>query len=169
MRPAAVLFALLLGCSGGKDTADTSEPPAPGTSGNQDCGDTPPAIEDMVISDYGFFQCEAVEWPSILIQTQVSDSDGDLTYYTKQLWWDTTIDGVVDPSGSPLESQKTLSETPCSTSQADLGLILCITGAPPYSTEVEFGVVVFDADGNPSNNGVPTVATFTTPDENGNY
>ena len=143
--------------------------PAPGTSGNPDCGDTAPAVDNVVISDYGFFQCEAIEWPAILIQTYASDVDGDLTFYTKKLWWDTTVDGVVDTVGTPLESQKTLSEEPCSTGQADLGLILCITGSPPYSTEVEFGLVVTDAKGNESNNGVPFTAVFTTPDENGNY
>ena len=73
------------------------------------------------------------------------------------------------PGGSYVEVYETLADDACTIGDADVGLILCITGNPPYETDVEFGVVIYDQKGNPSNGGAAFIATFRTPDSNGNY
>lgn len=168
--PAWVLLPILgLTACGSKEDSAAQDIPPPVPSDEVACGDSAPTIEALTIADNGFFQCEQKDWPSLLITAETTDPDGDLTFYEYRLWWDTEVDDHVDTSGSYLDVVKTLSDGDCDVPSANLAMILCITGNPPYSADVEFGVVIYDAEGNPSHGGEATVASFTTPDADGNY
>ncbi len=170
MKPHAFGLAFLVVAACGKATETATEDiPPPVPSDEVECGDNAPTVEAVAIADNGFFQCEQEDWPSITLTATTTDPDADLTFYQYRLWWDTTVDGFVDTDGSYLEVQKTLSDEDCSVPEVDLTMILCITGNPPYETEVEFGVVVLDEKGNESNGGEAAIGVFTTPDANGNY
>ncbi len=169
MRPIHLCSLLLIACGGKEESAEGPAPPAPVPSDEVECGDNGPTVEALTITDNGFFSCEAQSWPSALLLAEVSDPDGDLTFYTYRVWWDTVLDGAVDTGGSYVEVYETLADDACTIGDADVGLILCITGNPPYETDVEFGVVIYDQKGNPSNGGAAFIATFRTPDSNGNY
>lgn len=165
-QPILIISLILAGC--GTPLEETAPPaPLPQATSTITCGTTAPVIDSFTITDNGLYICEKGQpaSPSILLSIAVHDDDGDLTVYELDAVWDTTIDGMFDDSASSYHNIGTLSTDECSVSQTTLGLILCMGGGdPPYSTLVEFGVVVTDELGNVTNYGEPTVTSATTPD-----
>ncbi|MBN2800589.1 MAG: hypothetical protein JXX28_15715 [Deltaproteobacteria bacterium] len=150
---------LLLACT---DPPDDTGPVA------SSCGDSAPVISAVTARDNGLMDFSGESLPTVLIQADTADADGDLDWYTLQVWWDEDVDGQVDVAGAPSELYDSLSDTACSVDDARLGLILAINGRSiPYLTEVEFAVIAQDAAGHRSNDGEPMLLSWTTPDSQG--
>jgi len=152
----------------GGDETDTDDPPIPDGS-SADCGDTPPVIEEVWVEDGGMTTYEGDEYPSIVVRARVTDEDADLHYYEMAVWYDTGVDGRVLTEGTQFQTFATLSDQECEVPEATVGMIIMLAGSPPFSTEVEFGVIVSDDEGHDSGDGDTAVAVFTTPDESGSY
>ena len=165
-----MLLLLSIGCNGAVG-GDTDSPPSPASHSDQ-CGGNEPIIDEIEISNYGLTVFgegpNAKEWPAILIDVSATDEDGDLDNYTMKVWFDSYPDGSVAITGDPLKSAATVSEDDCAVPDATLGMVIAVNGNPPAATELEFGVVIVDAEGHQSNEGVPELVVFVTPDEDGN-
>jgi hypothetical protein len=170
MLPSLVWMALFA-CKGSAEDTDTVPT---GGGGDDGCGETPPTIETFEIRNEGMStgdQCGSDSYPRIRLAVDGYDEDGDLTYWTIRAWWDTTVDGSVDTSAGGYEEVfGTLDGDECAVHDANLGMIICITGNQfEYETEYEFGVLLLDNLDNESDNGVAQVASFTTPAADGTY
>ena len=161
------VLAVLSACKG--EGEDQTDPIEAGNGASAECGLTPPVIEELVVSDAGMSTGDACGdsiRPMIRVQANSSDQDGDLHYWTLRVWWDEVIDS--QESGEYAEVGGTSGDD-CAVSTAQLAMKLCVTGNPPFSTSIEFGAVLFDDEDNASNGGKPVFATYTTPDEAGDY
>jgi hypothetical protein len=157
----------------GASDSDTDSLPASGGAGDE-CGETIPVIEALVVEDAGMSEgdeCGAEIRPRLRVGVEASDADGDLHYYTLKVWYDDVVDGEVLPEGDRVfQVDGPVGEgDACSVLGANVGMLLCVTGDPPFATEIEFGVVVFDDMDNASSDGDPQEFVFTTPDASGAY
>lgn len=133
------------------------------------CGDTAPVLEVVVAEEGGIETTDACgdpNTPYIHVTGTVADTDGDLHAYTVHLGWDSTIDGAVEVSGSDAVEATGTYGMACGVTKLDIQLKLCVTGNPPYATELEFGMTVTDSEGQTSN---LATTVFTTPNEDGTY
>lgn len=167
----AIFLLTLAGCTpGGGQGDDTDTIPIPDGHKDEDCGETPPVVELVTIEDGGLHDFEGTMLPTIKISADTTDADGDLHYYEMMVWWDLVVDGQVEAEGTPLNTYGTLSDTDCSVDDVTLSMIMGLRGGdPPYSTEVEFGVRIYDDLMHESNEGELATASFTLPDANGDY
>ena len=154
---------LMLGACNGADDTDTPGPT--GDRHDEVCGDAAPLIESLTITDNGPTEFgsgdNAHTWPAIRIEAQASDADGDLDWYTVQVWFDGLPDGDIDTTEEPFELTTSISEEDCSVPLATVGTIMAVNGEPPPAVELEFGVVVIDAEGHASE---VEPYTFITPE-----
>jgi hypothetical protein len=160
-------FVLLLACNG--DPEDTDVIPAGGGS-SEECGENPPEIETFAISDEGMStgdECGDTSRPMIRLAADATDADGDLHYWTLRVWYDDVVDDTIDTSADCAEVFGTAGED-CDVPAVNVAMLLCVTGDPPFETEMEFGAVLFDDRDNPSSGGEPVIEVFTTPDASGN-
>ena len=138
---------------------------ADGTGDGDDgetCGGTPPVIEELRCETSGLQSDEVGNpTPTLTLWALTSDADEDLSYYTLNIYFDDVIDGVVstdDPAFGPVEGS--VSNSTCSTPEAQLGAILLIKGGnPELNKEYEFGVTVVDVAGVVSEMAVLTCIT----------
>jgi hypothetical protein len=165
MRRTVVLGVLVLvACNGDEGTL-----PADSDGANDACGEALPVIESLTIANAGMTDpttddsCGAEFVPLVRITAHATDEDGDLHYWTMNTWWDTELDDTVDTTGSSIEVSSTQG-LDCRTFEADLTMILCLSGDPPYSTPVEWAAVVSDDQNHASN---VAITTFTTPASDG--
>ncbi len=163
----AVLF--LVACKGEVEDTDVL---VAGTGGDDDCGLTDPTIQSMEVlaHDMSGDECGSESFPRIRLAINGHDEDGDLTYWEMRSWWDTGLDGVIDTAEPYSEVYGSLDGDLCEVKEANLGLILCVTGNQlEFETDYEFGVLLFDVGDNASDEGVPAIATFKTPARDGTY
>ena len=165
MKYVSLLPLLLLSCS--KSAEDTSSPPTiyqwddTGTT----CGGAEPRLITLSTENGGLQDYEGTLWPTILIQAEAVDDDGDLQVATLELWWDDNPDGVIDTESSPsAENIFSNNEDPCLTLDATLGLYIQVGRGMTYGTEYDFAARVTDSTGLQSE--VKTVTGFT-PNEDG--
>ena len=165
-QPLLTLTLILTAC--GTPTEDTAgDPPLPRATSTLTCGETPPVIDSLTVTDNGLYICEKGQpaSPSVLVSVSTHDDDGDINVYEFDLVWDLNVDGLFGSSASSYHNIGTLSNDECSVSQANIGVVLCMGGGdPPYSTEVEFGAIITDANGNSSNYGEFVITSAVTPD-----
>ncbi len=163
-RTALLMVVGLAACKG-----DDGVLPADTNGAGDDCGETPPVIETLTVTNAGMTDpavddtCGAVAVPLVRITAHTTDEDGDLHYWTMHTWWDTVVDGAVDTSVASTEVSSTQGLS-CRTFTADLATILCLTGDPPYATPVEWAATVSDDLDNDSS---VVITTFTTPHADG--
>ena len=165
---------MALACNGGTDddSGKGDDAPIPDGPGDKGCGETAPVINSFTIEDAGMREFDEGTFPTLGLTVDVSDEDGDLTYYEYRVWWDETLDGVVATEGFYSETYGTVDGDDCEVNSVKLTMYLGIAGgqnSPPYSTELEFGAVVRDDKSNESSGGDAVVTTFTTPDASGQY
>ena len=165
MRHTALLLLLAVcACKGDEGTL-----PADTDGAGDDCGVAPPVLETLTVTYEGMMDpaeddsCGAVAVPILHITAHTTDEDGDLHYWTMRTWWDTVVGDGVDTSGESVEVSSTQG-LPCRTFTADLTTILCLTGDPPYATEVEWAATVSDDLDHESE---VVITTFTTPHADG--
>ncbi len=158
------VMALAMGCAGEEDTSGT----VPTTGASDECGDHAPVIETLDITYDGMSEgdaCGAESRPLLRFATTNSDEDQDLHYWTLTIRYDDVIDGEVSESAEAFEVFSELGEA-CSVEQASAAMILCVTGDPPFDTELEWGVVIADDSDNESD---MWVTTFRTPESDGEF
>ena len=164
-----------MACNGGTDDDSGKDDDAPIPDGPGDkngCGETDPVIDNFSIEYAGMRDFDEGTFPTLALTVDVSDEDGDLTYYEYRVWWDETLDGVVATEGFYSETYGTVDGKDCEVNTVKLTMYLGVAGgqnSPPYSTELEFGAVVRDDKSNESGGGTAAVATFTTPDASGEF
>lgn len=169
MRRFLFVLALAVGCT--KEDTDNGTIGADDTDEDVDCNQNrAPVVEEFTVEPDGMSEgdeCGDDIRPYILFQFDVTDEDGDLNQWRIQLWWDEVIDDDVSTDDAPIsEIQGSLEPDFCDAKSGTVGVRLCVTGNPPFQTEMEFGGRVRDASDNPSE---LQITTFTTPDEDGNY
>lgn len=157
----------LVGCGGKDDSGGGSDggevlPGGADGSGAEVCGGTPPVIEEFRCENSGLMNDETgAPTPTLTLWALSSDADEDLSAYTVNIYFDDVIDGAVsaaDPVFSPVFG--TVSNSTCSTPEAQLGAILLIKGGnPQLNIEYEFGVTVADAGGDESEMAIVTCIT----------
>ena len=137
------------------DTAVTSQHAAcvPGT---------PPSIDAM-----GVLQGQGTDdGPSILIQLQASDEDGDLHDYQVDIWFDDELDEAVDRTSynritpGPVSLDVVACSAPTISSEVEI--VLLGGGVLNFDTVYEFAAVVTDASGLES---APALSSGKTPRE----
>jgi len=160
-----VLPLFLLGCSSEDDGKDG--PPIYGSddTGDESCAGTPPNIIYMSIENGGLQQFEGASWPTILLQVEARDDDGDLEFATVELWWDTDVDASVDTSSEPLTKKIFTSDSePCRQNDGNYGLYIQVGTGLQYNTTYDFAARVGDASGLRSEF---EIESMTTPKEDG--
>ena len=166
MARTALLVLMLVGACKGDDDGII---PADTNGAGDDCGDAAPVLESLTLSNAGMADpavddaCGADAVPLLNITAHATDEDGDLHYWTMHTWWDADVDGTVDTSGESIQVSSTQGLA-CRTFEADLTTILCLTGSPPYATEIEWAATVSDDVDHDSN---LVIQTFTTPHADG--
>jgi hypothetical protein len=125
-----------------------------------------PVVTDMFCESTGVqtYPVTGEDVPTLTISADVSDEDGDLTAYSAQLFFDDTIDGVVDTSSDVLPvADGSYHAEVCEVPSIILNMVVYLRGgAPLYDTPYEWGLVVTDAAGNVSELGQ---IECTTPSE----
>ena len=163
---------LVAGCTRPTAGEDTSPPPDlesdSGEASDTDCEGTPPVVDDLWCVNSGLKPHYETGEDTVTMQvwTAVSDSDGDLTRYTLQIFYDDVIDASVDTSTTQFNPVSGSADRPdCQATSAELGLTLYLTGSDPdYDTLYDWGVLVTDAYGLDSE---LFVSTCWTPTEDG--
>ena len=115
-----------------------------------DCGSNAPEITEVVLSNGGLEDIDGTPLPVVLAEVRMSDSDGDLTAITVEIFPDGTVDGAVDTGSSPFQpSDLSIEEPPCSVLEAglDLGIPISEELGLEYGTLAEVGFIVYDAAG----------------------
>lgn len=174
MRQLSITLAALalVACgSDGDGSGLNSNPPTPGGRPGSDCGDNEPVIQELTaeVTDPQWYETSSGDQgrqclSTVTLSVLPFDEDGALHYYIMDAWWDDVVDGRVLAEGPVQRIEGTLSNDPCSvTSVAGIHMRLGIGGSPPNDTEIEFGVVLENADGLRSNDGEPMTVAITTP------
>jgi len=166
---------LTLGCNDGSGTTpdDTGNGiPDPDGTG-QDCSeDHSPEFElEAVAGDPDWYETDSGVkcLPTVVIRAvDVTDPDGDLTYYKMDVWFDSVVDGRVLREGAKPRIENRVEGDDCEVdSLPGVGMNLGIAGggtnSPAFDTETEFGVVLQDDAGNESYDGEPKVISVVTP------
>jgi len=156
---------LLLGCT--PEESDKSGPTIPGgdDTGEESCAGTAPNIIYMSIENGGLKNFEGAMWPTILLQVEARDDDGDLEFATVEMWWDDEVDSSVETSDDPLTKKIFTSDSlPCRQNDGSYGLYLQVGTGLQYNTTYDFAVRVGDASGMRSE---IEIESMTTPKEDG--
>jgi len=154
-----------LACS--PDEEEKDGPPIYGGSdtGEESCAGTPPTIIYMDIENGGFKDFEGAQWPTILLQVDARDDDGDLEFATLEMWWDAEVDGQVDTSSEPLTKKIfTTDALPCRQNDGSYGLYLQVGTGLGYNTAYDFAARVGDASALRSE---VEIESMVTPKEDG--
>ncbi len=157
------IFSLFLfsGCEG------DPEKPGPDLSGDDTaaaCSGTAPVADRLTIGNGGLAEFEAVEYPTVSLRLEATDTDGDLDLAYMEFWWDEEVDDAVDTGVNPQDRYFTLESDSCSTKSVDLNLLLQVGTQLAYNTTYEFAAQVTDYAGMTSN---LLVASGSTPKSDG--
>ena len=149
--------------AGGCQTAPADKVDTGTSSGHEACvPGTPPSIDSM-----GVTQGQGTDdGPSILVQLQASDEDGDLHDYQVQIWFDDEVDGAVDRTSynrmtpGPVSLDVLACGAPAISSEVEI--VLLGEGVLNFDTVYEFAAVITDASGLDS---APALSSGKTPRE----
>ncbi len=156
MRVVAAWWGMVLaGCGGQAATDDAATT----------CGTSAPEASAFDVTDAGLRQFGEAERRAIQVTGQVTDADGDLHRHTVLVWHDLVVDGTLDATRPDKTVRAEVSDTACGVASGRLGAVFPLGDAIPFTTRVEFGFVVEDAAGNPTNGGEPLILVITTPGE----
>ena len=169
MNNTVFLMGLLIGC-GDKD--EDLPPSLVNTTENEaGCGQTAPVIQSVTCTNSGIqTHPDYGDLPVFSLSANVTDEDGDLTYYQLLVDFDDNLDGVEDEDDEQLNPVEGAingdeCETPAEGGSVDLNLTIYLYGAQPEKdTRYEWFVRVVDSIGETSE---PFMVTCTTPDETG--
>ena len=132
-------------------------------SGQEACvPGTPPSIDSMGVTEGQGTD----DGPSILVQLQASDEDGDLHDYQLQIWFDDELDGAVDRTSynrlTPGPVSLDVIECSAPAISSEVEIVLLGEGLLDFDTMYEFAAVITDASGLDS---APALSSGKTPRE----
>ena len=130
------------------------------------CGGNAPVVTELSCENSGIqIHPDYGELPTFSLSANVTDEDGDLTYYQMFVDIDDNLDGIEaeDHELAPVEGM--IGDDECSIFDVTLEIIIFLQGSSPeYGTTYEWYVRISDSMGQTSD---PFMVTCTTPDENG--
>lgn len=150
---------------------DTGETPPIRSEDTAVCKGHDPVLTRFELANGGMVDFDGTEAPTIQLQADATDEDGNLDAITLEIWWEGDADGSVDTSGAP-DSEKTwtlMSDSECSVfdtadSPATIALNLQVGGAIPTNSPYDFAIRITDSEGEVSN---VLTATGVTPKSDG--
>ena len=154
-----------LACTPAED--DKGGPPiySGSDTGEESCAGTAPTIIYMTMENGGLKDFEGAMWPTVLLQVDARDDDGDLDFATLEMWWDKEVDGQVDTSTDPLTKKIfTTDAESCRQNDGSYGLYLQVGTGLSYNTAYDFAARVGDASGLRSE---VEIESMVTPKEDG--
>lgn len=165
---------LLAVACGDKEEEETGTAPGLDTDTEdetEECSGTAPVVEAVTCENSGIqphFET-GEDTVTMTIMAETSDADGDLDYYTFELFFDDEIDGTVDTSTSVFSpSSGSVDVDACEAGLVNLGTVLYLAGGDPdYDTLYEWGVIVTDGGGIASEVMVVECYTPTSDGEDG--
>lgn len=172
VAPLLIVLAALAGCKVCTDAkpcvvAEDSPPPL-ALDDSEDCNANAPVITAVTVSNGGVETFDNGDYPTLAVQMDVTDDDGDLDVLGMKLWFDTTVDGAVDRSGDPPFSSEGYLFTdaePCAKFMATLTLKPAVTsGVLDFNTRYEIATVAVDHHGVESS---PFITDGVTPNSDG--
>ncbi len=164
-----MLWTILIACTNPTDTGD--EPPSVRTDDSAEpCEGNNPEITSFTLGNGGLVDFDGTESPTIQLQVEATDADGNLDQVVLEMWWEADGNGEVDTSRSPdNEYPSTLSsDGACEFFQASgndkLALNLQVGGGIQSNTLYDFAVRIVDASAEISE---AVVTTGVTPKTDG--
>ena len=149
-----LVLGALAACSGKNGDGD-GDPPLP-TTGDRDSGEPitcdgvlPPIIQRLNLLNGDFFEFETKDLPTVNLEVEVSDDEGDLHQTVTNIWFDEGVDGAVDTGGEARwELPASSREEACEANWELLNNKVAVgIGELEYNTIYEFAVTVLDASG----------------------
>jgi hypothetical protein len=113
-----------------------------------DCGGTAPVVTAVSVGNGGLGTYEGVDQWSVEIEVDATDEDSDLRPFHVDLWWDQTVDGVVERGEDLLafEDYIVAGKEACEVGQVSYRMKLAVAGTRfDYDTLYEFAAVIYDA------------------------
>lgn len=167
------LVAPLVAC-GDKEPEETGSAPDLDTDSDtetEECSGTAPVIEEVSCENSGIqpHYETGEDTVTLTIRAETSDADGDLDFYTFELFYDEDVDGSIDTSSSPFSpSSGAVDVDECEAGLVSLGTVLYLAGGDPaFDTLYEWGVVVTDGAGLQSEVGIVECYTPKSTGEDG--
>lgn len=163
---ARFLLVFVLACTS-KESEDSQDLPPINRQDSEDvpCNGHDPVAQTLVVGNGGIVQFDEGPYPTVALEVQTHDDDGNLNYVTLEFWWDATIDEAVDTSAGAMVSQtQTITSAPCLSTDQTPSLLIQVGTGLEYNTLYDFAARVTDAEGEVSN---VVVASGSTPRENG--
>ena len=164
-----MLWTILLACTTPDDTG--GEPPPVRTDDSAEpCEGNNPEITSFTLGNGGLVDFDGTDSPTLQLQVEATDADGNLNQVVLEMWWEADGDGELDTSRSPdNEYPATLStDGACEFFQASgdgkLALNLQVGSAIQANTLYDFAVRIVDASAELSE---AVVATGVTPKTDG--
>ncbi|MCB9759283.1 MAG: hypothetical protein H6739_05545 [Alphaproteobacteria bacterium] len=162
------LALLLLAACTGKEPVDSSDDGPPINQGNDsgdECYGNDPVLTSITLTNGGAVQFDDGTFPTIQVNVEGEDADGNLDVITLEIWFDADVDEQVDTSGPDTVSQViTLSANDCVTTTGSASLRVQVGSGLSYNTLYDVAARITDAEGEVSN---ALVTTGSTPRENG--
>lgn len=164
-----MLWTILLACTSPDDTGSDA-PPVRTDDSAEVCEGNDPVITSFVLGNGGLVDFDGTDFPTIQLQVEATDEDGNLNQVVLEMWWEADGDGQVDTSASSdNEYPATLSaDGACGLFEASgdgrLALNLQVGSAIEANTLYDFAVRIVDAAGEVSE---PMVTTGVTPKTDG--
>jgi hypothetical protein len=147
----ALLPVTLLACT--KGDKDSDQPPGLGDDSEASCEGNDPVLANLLVEEGQPTDFEGVTYPTVLIQAEAADEDGNLDLVRITLYFDETVDGSIDTetAGSTSASVSPDGGGPCESINATLGLYLQVGEGIAYETEYDWGMQIEDSKGEVSN------------------
>lgn len=150
-----MLWTILLACTQPDDTGSEA-PPVRTDDSAQVCEGNDPEITSFQLANGGLVDFDGTQSPTIQLQVEATDDDGNLNQVVLEMWWEADGDGEVDTSGSPDNDYPTTlaSDAPCEVFEAagnsKVALNLQVGGGIEANTLYDFAVRIVDASGESS-------------------
>lgn len=159
---------LLLGLWACEEKETGTAPDLVNTTTNTDsCGGTSPVIVSLECQNTGVQDHpDYGPLPTFSIRANVTDEDGDITYYQMFVDYDANLDQDKDDNAESLRpAEGSLSNEQCGIDEANIGVTIYLNGSTPdYDTTYEWFVQISDALGKISE---PMMIQCTTPNSEG--
>lgn len=158
---------LALACTKDTGTDDSAPPLVDDTVAP--CEGNDPVLNAVTVTNGGVRDFDGTPYPTVLVEFDATDDDGNLNTVVMDIWVDQVIDGSVDTSGaSDVNTVATLTEEDCSVTAtggaSTVGVNIQVGGGLEYGTEYDWAGQITDANGEVSN---VAFTTAWTPNSDG--
>ena len=147
-----MLWTILLACTNPDDTGSDA-PPVRTDDSAEVCEGNNPVVTDFSLANGGLVDFDGTDFPTIQLQVEATDDDGNLNQVVLEMWWEADGDGEIDTSGSPDNDYPTTlsSDGACEVFEASgngkIALNMQVGSAIEANTAYDFAVRIEDASG----------------------